>query len=120
MNVTYQDRHGKAWRFDVPATPYQTLLFLRVLRAVHNVGGGAETLSLSYLADAEANDAFLSAVEGVVLSALYDRFPPQPQEPQRTVEEQPTPRPAKLTAEAAADPDTDEHVERKTYYWENF
>jgi len=117
--VTHQDRNGKAWRFDVDATPYQTLLFRRVLRAIRDVGRGAEALSLSYLADADANDAFLSTVEGVVLSALSDRYktptastPAPPPKPQ--------PRPV---AEAGTNTNTDTNQdpdERKPYYWELF
>lgn len=113
--MTHQDRNGKAWRFDVDATPYQTLLFRRVLRAIRDVGRGGEALSLSYLADAEANDAFLSTVEGVVLSALSDRYktptastPAPPPKPQ--------PRPDTDTdTNTNQDPD-----ERKPYYWELF
>lgn len=77
MNVTYEDRNGKAWRFNVDATPYQTLLFRRVLYAVRNVAQ-REQLSLSYLAAAEDNDAFLSNVEAVVLAALSERFTATP------------------------------------------
>lgn len=119
MNVTYEDRNGKAWRFDVTATPYQTLLFRRVLCAVRDVAR-REALSLSYLADADANDAFLSTVEGVVLSALAERYKtptastPAPT-PYPTLKPQPQP-----VAEVDVDQDTDEDNERKTYYWENF
>lgn len=75
--MTYEDRNGKAWRFNVDATPYQTLLFRRVLYAVRNVAQ-REQLSLSYLAAAEDNDAFLSNVEAVVLAALSERFTATP------------------------------------------
>lgn len=117
MNVTHQDRNGKAWRFDVDATPYQTLLFRRVLRAIRDVGRGGEALSLSYLADADANDAFLSTVEGVVLSALSDRYR-TPTASTPTPPPNPTPKPQpRPVAEADTDQDRDE---RKPYYWELF
>lgn len=110
MNVTYNDRNGKAWRFEVDATPYQTLLFRRVLSAVRTVAR-REALSLVYLADADANEAFLSAVEGVVLSALSDRYaPPTPPTPAPV----PSPQPPPVTV---TNQDTDE---REQYYWELF
>lgn len=103
MNVEYRDRRGKVWRFDVAATPYQALLFRRVLYAVRNVAQ-RENLSLTYLADADNNDAFLSNVEAVVLAALSDRYAPPapPPQPARAVEAE------------------DEPPERKPYYWELF
>lgn len=106
MNVTYQDRNGETWRFDVDGTPYQAILFRRVLAAVRSVSQ-REALSLSYLADADANDAFLSDVEGAVLSALSKRYAATPPAPQPA----PVPRPEPQ--------DTDATQERGPYWWEN-
>lgn len=112
MIVTHKDRGGKTWRFAVDVTPYQAGLFRRALYAFRNVVK-AEGLTLAYLADLEQNDAFLSEVEAVVLSALYARFPA------------PDPTPARPPATAQPAPpsgsaDTDREQERKPYYWENF
>lgn len=112
MIVTHKDRDGKTWRFAVDVTPYQAGLFRRVLYAFRNVVK-AEGLTLAYLADLERNDAFLSEVEAVVLSALYARFP-APQEP---------PRPARGNGSGdvpAPTVSTNPEPERKPYYWENF
>ena len=117
MNVTYKDRNGKAWAFDVTATPYQAVLFRRVLYAVRSVAQ-REQFSLSYLANADENDAFLSKVEGAVLSGLLDHYAPTPQEP-------PTPPYPTLTEKGKLLPTPREATEdagedRKPYYWELF
>lgn len=106
MNVTYQDRNGETWRFNVDGTPYQAILFRRVLCAVRSVSQRV-ALTLPYLADVEGNDAFLSDVEGAVLSALSERYAPTP----------PAPQPA--TAPRPAPQDTDAPQERAPYWWEN-
>lgn len=103
MNVTYEDRNGKTWRFNLNATPYQTLLFRRVLGVVRTVTQRV-ALTLAYLADLDENDAFLSDVEGTVLSALAEKYgatpPPAPAPP---------PRPRR----------TEAPQERAPYWWEN-
>ena len=103
MNVTYQDRNGKSWRFNLNATPYQAVLFRRVLAAVRTVSQRV-SLTLAYLADLDENDAFLSDVEGTVLSALSERYADG-----APVDPPPIPRPTPTDAD-----------EREPYYWEKF
>lgn len=52
-------------------TPYQAVLLRRMLSAIRSVGS-REGLTLSYLANAAENDAFLAAAENAVLEALKD------------------------------------------------
>lgn len=73
MNMTYKDRNGKVLGFDLNVTPYQAVLLRRVLNAVRATVQRL-ALTLPYLADVDENDAFLSDVEGTVLSALSERY----------------------------------------------
>ena len=52
-------------------TPYQAVLLRRMLSAIRSVGS-REGSTLSYLANAAENDAFLAAAENAVLEALKD------------------------------------------------
>lgn len=94
MNATYDDLNGKVWRFTVNGTPYQLLLFRKVLNALRRAVR-AEQLTLSYLADVESNDAFVAEVEAAALSGLAARYPdtsqppPPPTSPPQPVEAAP-------------------------------
>lgn len=71
MTIEHTARNGKAWRISVDCTPYQAVLLRRMLSAIHAVGS-REGLTLSYLANAEENDVFLTNAETAVLQALKD------------------------------------------------
>ena len=91
MTIRHKDRTGKTWTFQIDCTPVQGRLVERLLKSVYCLGN-REELTLTYLAEWEANTAFRNSLEQVVLSALREWNgtlkvpPPTLEEPATTAE----------------------------------
>lgn len=125
MRITHVDRTGKPWALDLNCTPVQGRMVKRLLEFVRCLGN-REELTVTYLAEWEANTAFRNSLEHVVLSALREwdgtlKEPPQPLE-----EPTPTPEPEPPTTTATVPPTfstntrDDDDDGKPHYYWENF
>ena len=127
MELRHKDRTGKPWTFQLDCTPVQGRLVQRLLTFVRCLGN-QEELTVTYLAEWEANTAFRNSLETVVLSALREwdgtlLEPPKPLEAPPTFQE---PAPAPTPTTDATKPPTfstntkDDDDGRIHYYWENF
>ena len=124
MRIKHVDRTGKPWTFEIDCTPVQGRLVQRLLTFVRCLGN-QEELTVTYLAEWEANTAFRNSLETVVLSALREwdgtlLEPPKPLE-----EPTPTPEPAPITQTSTVPPTfstntKDDDDGKIHYYWENF
>ena len=123
MVIRHKDRTGKTWTFQIDCTPVQGRVVKRLLEFVRCIGN-REELTVTYLADWEANTAFRNTLEHVVLSAVQEWDGTLLAEPQLFEEPEPTPEPEPPTTTATTPPtfstnkrDDDGQIH---YYWENF
>ena len=124
MTIRHKDRTGKPWAFELNCTPVQGRLVERLLEFVRCIGN-REELTVTYLAEWEANTAFRNSMEYVVLSALRE-WDGTLIEPPKPLEEPPPPTPEPVTQTSTVPPtfSTNTHDDdddgKPHYYWENF
>ena len=121
MTIKHVDRTGHPWAFQIDCTPVQGRMVQRLLTFVRCLGN-QEELTVTYLADWEANTAFRNSMENVVLSALRE-WDGTLIEPPKQLEEPtpPTPEPPTATEPPTFSTNTKSDDDGKIhYYWENF
>lgn len=124
MELRHKDRTGKPWTFQLDCTPVQGRLVQRLLTFVRCLGN-QEELTVTYLAELEANTAFRNSLETVVLSALREwdgtlLEPPKQLEEPPTFQEPAPPPETTATKPPTFSTNTKDDDGRIHYYWENF
>jgi len=120
--IEHTDRQGNAWRFTLDCTLQQANSINEIL-AGFRVMGGRQLLTITGILNADDNARFYADLENVFLSALSQRFPHVPAQPQAvTSESEPAADeqgPATIAAATAATTPAAVQEKQKTYWWDD-